>query len=77
MSGKAHATRLRTFKAQGYWVEIVFLCLADARQSEERVQLRVHQGGHDVPPEDIQRRFERCRANFETVYKPLADQWAL
>jgi predicted ABC-type ATPase len=41
----------------------------------ERVKLRVAQGGHNVPTEDIIRRFKRSWFNFQTVYKPLADSW--
>ena len=41
----------------------------------ERVKLRVAQGGHNVPEQDIKRRFDRSWINFEKMYKPLADSW--
>jgi predicted ABC-type ATPase len=43
----------------------------------ERVAERVAQGGHAVPEDVIRRRFAAGRANFENLYKPLADAWAL
>jgi len=41
----------------------------------ERVKLRVAQGGHNVPKQEIIRRFERSWINFQEAYKPLADSW--
>jgi predicted ABC-type ATPase len=39
----------------------------------ERVKLRVSRGGHNVPEQDIIRRFERSWINL--IYKPMADSW--
>jgi predicted ABC-type ATPase len=41
------------------------------------IQARVKQGGHPVKREDAARRFERGWRNFATVYRPLADVWAV
>jgi predicted ABC-type ATPase len=41
----------------------------------ERVAQRVKAGGHDVPEQDIRRRYERGRKNFIELYAPLADTW--
>ena len=43
----------------------------------KRIAARVRQGGHDVPKADVLRRFKRSQRNFETVYRPLADDWAV
>ena len=43
--------------------------------ASERVKLRVSQGGHNVPEQDIIRRFGRSWLNFQQIYKPLADSW--
>ena len=43
----------------------------------ERIAARVKQGGHDVTPADVQRRFDRGWRNFETAYRVLADAWAV
>ena len=37
----------------------------------------MRQGGHDVPKADVIRRFGRGWTNFESVYRPLADAWAV
>lgn len=38
---------------------------------------RVRQGGHDIPVPVIRRRFHAGRRNFDTLYKPLVDDWLL
>jgi len=58
-------------------VTILFLALPSADAAVQRVQERVTQGGHAIPEEVIRRRFSAGRANFESLYKPLADAWAL
>ena len=34
-------------------------------------------GGHNIPKEDIERRFYRSKENFWKLYKSLADSWNL
>jgi predicted ABC-type ATPase len=43
----------------------------------ERVAYRVSQGGHHVPDDVVRRRFEAGLRNFEALYKPIVDYWAL
>jgi predicted ABC-type ATPase len=37
----------------------------------------VRKGGHDVPDEDVIRRFHRSVENFWHLYKNMADRWYL
>jgi predicted ABC-type ATPase len=55
---------LREAVASGYTVVLCFIGLDGPEISEERVAMRVLQGGHDVPPEKIATRFERTLANL-------------
>jgi len=70
-------SRLKGWKSAGYRIEIAFLRLASAELALRRIAVRVRQGGHDVPVADVRRRFDRGRKNFESIYKSLADAWAL
>ena len=70
-------SRLKRWKSAGYRIEIAFLRLASAELALRRIAARVRQGGHDVPVADVLRRFERGWKNFESIYKSLADAWAL
>ena len=44
---------------------------------ENRIKIRVLNGGHNIPKEDIIRRFYRSRENFNKIYKNLVDEWSL
>jgi predicted ABC-type ATPase len=77
LSGLQYANRIAEWKKRGYSIEIVYLRLASPQLALSRVAARVSQGGHDVPRVDIIRRFKRGWTNFGTVYRPLADRWAI
>ncbi len=77
LSGQMHLSRLKRWKSSGYRIEIAFLTLASPQIAIRRIAERVKQGGHNVPPGDVLRRFERGWKNFCTVYRPLADSWAV
>ena len=57
LSGRMHATRLRAWKQAGYEIEIVFLTLESSELALRRIASRVRQGGHDIPRQDVVRRF--------------------
>lgn len=42
---------------------------------ENRIKVRVLNGGHNIPKEDIVRRFYRSKENFCKLYKDMADEW--
>ena len=77
LSGLSYARRLRAWRRSGYLVEIVYLRLRSTQLALRRIAARVRQGGHDVPRRDVLRRFSRSWENFERLYKPLADSWAV
>lgn len=77
LSGLVYLARLKRWKAAGYRIEIVYLRLTSPRLALRRISARVKQGGHDVPRADVLRRFIRGWHNFQTVYRPLADVWAV
>jgi predicted ABC-type ATPase len=55
----------------GYTVTLCFIGLDKARTSEERVAMRVLQGGHDVPTEKLLARFARSLRNLERAIREL------
>jgi predicted ABC-type ATPase len=77
LAGRSHLSRIRTWKKAGYVVKLIFLQLASPEDAIARVALRVRQGGHDIPQETIRRRFTAGRQNFERLYAPVVDAWAL
>lgn len=75
LSGKGYINKIKRWKANQYEIIIYFLKIPTVEFAIERVKLRVSQGGHNVPEDDIKRRFKRSWINFEQIYKPLADSW--
>lgn len=76
-SGVGYARRIRAWKRTGYRIEMVYLRLESSRLALRRISARVREGGHDVPRSDVIRRFGRGWANFERVYRSLADLWTV
>jgi len=77
LSGLLYARLISHWRRQGYRVKIIYLKLASTELALSRVAARVLQGGHGVPSEVVVRRFAAGWRNFERVYKPLVDGWAL
>jgi len=77
LSGVAHLSRLKRWKVDGYRLEIVYLKLPSPRLALRRIAERVKQGGHNVPRDDVQRRFQRSWDNFQALYRPIADVWTV
>lgn len=77
LSGRGYLRRIARWQAAGYRVELIFLRLASADEAIARVAQRVRQGGHDIPPAVIRRRFAAGLDNFLRFYAPTVDAWAL
>lgn len=77
LSGRTYVKIFEEAKHLGYKIELHFVWIPDVREAIRRVRQRVIEGGHDVPPEDIKRRFARSIQHLLGDYAPLADRWAL
>ena len=64
LSGRAHLGLVRRLKADGWRVELIYLALPDVEVARLRVAERVSHGGHDIPVQDIERRFLRSLDNL-------------
>ena len=62
---------LKNAAQRGYSVVLCFIGIADAARSEERVAMRVSQGGHDVPNEKLTARFPRTITNLKQAIQEL------
>lgn len=77
LAGRTYAAFLKELREAGYAVHLYYLWLPDVELDIQRVAERVRQGGHDVPVEDIRRRYQRSLVNFFQLYRPLATTWAI
>lgn len=77
LSGRSYVSHIRAWQQAGYRVKLIFLRLDSPEEAMARVAQRVLQGGHDIPQATIRRRFAAGLYNFEHLYAPLVDAWAL
>lgn len=77
LSGRGWVPMLRRAKERGYRIELHFMWLPRVEESISRVALRVKKGGHNIPRDVIQRRFQKGISNLFNVYRPLLDSWVV
>ena len=73
LSGKSYLQQIPQWQKQSWQVVLHYLWVPDSDFSAHRVQQRVAQGGHDIPLEDIRRRYPRSLENL-FLYAKLCDQ---
>lgn len=74
LSGRTYAGMLRRARSVGYKVRLCYLWLPNVGFSMRRVRQRVLKGGHNVPVDDLRRRFGPSLRNYFLLYLPLADE---
>lgn len=77
LSGKSYVNLFSELKAKGYALHLFFLWIPSPELAVARIKERVLEGGHDVPANDVRRRFSRGISNFFNLYEPLLDSWML
>lgn len=55
----------------GYTVVLCFIGISGLKTSEERVAMRLSQGGHDVPSDKLRSRYPRTLANLKSAIREL------
>ena len=71
LSGKSHLSRVRRMLDDGWRVNLIYLWLPGMEASLNRVRERVLQGGHNIPEQDIRRRYDKSLKNLLEHYAPL------
>lgn len=71
LSGRTYLKLIRELLADGWEVRLFYLWLPSVEMSLARVAERVAHGGHDIPRDDIIRRYPRSIDNLLEHYSPL------
>ena len=66
---------LKEVAQAGYATVLCFIGTSGPEVSEQRVAMRVSQGGHDVPTEKLIARFPRILVNLKTALRELPHVW--
>lgn len=75
LSTRSYAKFVEQAKINGYSVTLLFLWLNSEDLAVKRVQVRVKEGGHNIPEEVIRRRYQNGLSNFFKLYKPIVNDW--
>jgi predicted ABC-type ATPase len=73
LSTKSYKPKITEAKKLGYEVTLLFFWLQSIELAKERVKNRVSEGGHNIEPEIIERRYLRGIKNLFQIYLPMVD----
>ncbi|MFC4478335.1 zeta toxin family protein [Flavobacterium chungangensis] len=68
LSAKSYLSIVNKAQNQGYFVTLIFFWLSSVELAKQRVKIRVKEGGHNIPEDVIERRYERGIKNFFKIY---------
>ena len=77
LSGNNIIRIINQAKKQNYKIILVYSFLQNCTNCIERVKFRVQNGGHNVPEEDIIRRYYKSIVKFWDEYRLIVDEWSL
>jgi predicted ABC-type ATPase len=73
LSTKSYKSKIIEAKEKGYTVTLLFFWLQNVELATARVKMRVSEGGHNIEPEIIERRYFRGIKNLFKIYLPIVD----
>ena len=74
LATKSYKSKIVEAKAANYNVTLLFFWLQNAELAIERVKTRVSEGGHNIEPEVIRRRYLAGIKNLFDIYISIADE---
>jgi predicted ABC-type ATPase len=77
LATKSYKNKIITAKEKGYHVILLFFWLQDVELAIERVKQRVKDGGHNIEPDVIKRRYKNGIINLYEIYLPIVDEMIL
>ena len=77
LATRYYARFIRLAQERGYFVSLLYFWLPTPDQAVERVAHRVQEGGHNVPPEVVRRRYFRGLRYLTSLYTPICDYWVI
>lgn len=73
LSTRSYQTKIKEAQEEGYTVTLLFFWLQSVELAQERVKIRVLEGGHNILPDVIKRRYYRGIKNLFDLYLPIVD----
>lgn len=73
LSTRSYKNKIVEAKEKGYRVILLFFWLQNIELAKERVKTRVSEGGHNIEPDVIERRYLKGIKNLFEIYLPIVD----
>jgi len=73
LSSRSHRNKIIEAKKKGYKVTMLFFWLRSVELAKKRVKIRFSEGGHNVEPNVIERRYYKGIKNLFDIYLPIVD----
>jgi predicted ABC-type ATPase len=73
LASKSYKNTILNAKSKGYKITLLFFWLPTIDLAKERVRTRVTEGGHNIDPEIIERRYVNGIKNLFDIYIPISD----
>lgn len=77
LATKSYHLLVKEAQARGYVVSLLFFWLNSPTLAIDRVRTRVMEGGHNIPPETILRRYHGGLRNLSEIFLPIVDLWTV
>lgn len=77
LSTRSYVQTIRRAQQIGYVVSLYYFWLPSVEVSKERVAKRVSRGGHNIPPDVIERRYGRSVENLTKLYGPICNYFTV
>lgn len=73
LSTRSYKLKIQEAQQNGFLVTLLFFWLQSVDLAKERVKVRVLEGGHNIDPDVIERRYIRGIKNLFDIYLPMVD----
>ncbi|MBP0956265.1 MAG: zeta toxin family protein [Oscillospiraceae bacterium] len=67
LSGKKTLKTIIAAKEKDYYIRLYYVAVSSAEESVRRIENRVSKGGHNIPKEDVKRRFSHRYDDLLTI----------
>ena len=77
LATRSYALLVKKAQKLGYRVTLIYIWLSSPAIALERVAERVKNGGHNIPPDVVVRRYRKGIKNLFKLFMPICDSWIL
>lgn len=77
LATRSYVSLVKRAQSMGYKVTLLYIWLKSPVLALQRVSERVQNGGHNIPPDVVERRYYKGIANLFRLFMPVCDAWIL